>query len=257
MPMKTKYAVILMMAQFALLVTGMSPYAATTDDRIKFSIQKSYAFKTYLSGDDIKIQSRDGAVTLEGTVADELHKSLAYETVTGIPGVKNVHNMLALKEASPTTNSDAWISAQTKGTLLFHRSVSAGKTEIIVKDGIVTLRGMAASESQKELTTAYARDVEGVKDVKNEMTVLMLLKTTKTPPNESIDDASITAQVRMALLSHRSTSAINSRVESKKGLVTLSGKAKNAAEIKLVSRLVNDITGVKKVRNKMTIESAK
>ena len=40
-----------------------------------------------------------------------------------------------------------------------------------MKDGILTLRGEATSEAQKDLTTEYAKDVEGVKDVKNEMTV--------------------------------------------------------------------------------------
>ena len=65
-----------------------------------------------------------------------------------------------------------------KATLLFHRSVSASKTEVDVKDGIVTLRGKAASEAQKELTTEYAKDVEGVKDVKNEMTVSKTAKKT-------------------------------------------------------------------------------
>jgi osmotically-inducible protein OsmY len=45
------------------------------------------------------------------------------------------------------------------------------KTDVSVKDVIVTLRGDAASEAQKELTTEYAKDVTGVKDVKKEMTV--------------------------------------------------------------------------------------
>ena len=33
------------------------------------------------------------------------------------------------------------------------------------------MRGEAANEAQKDLTTEYAKDVEGVKAVKNEMTV--------------------------------------------------------------------------------------
>jgi osmotically-inducible protein OsmY len=70
--------------------------------------------------------------------------------------------------------------------------VSAGKTEVDVKDGIVTLRGDAASQAQKELTTEYAKDVDGVKDVKNEMVVSMPSKKTRTV-GDKIDDASITA----------------------------------------------------------------
>jgi hyperosmotically inducible protein len=171
MKMKTMYSVFLMAAAFALLVTSMPAYASKTDDRIKSSAKKSYVFKTYLSGDDIKIQSRDGAVTLTGIVSEEFHKSLAQETVAGLPGVKSVDNKLEIKGAPPTKNSDVWLSAKVKATLLFHRSVSAGKTEVDVKDGIVTLRGDAASQAQKELTTEYAKDIEGVKDVKNEMTI--------------------------------------------------------------------------------------
>ena len=69
-----------------------------------------------------------------------------------------------------------------------------------------------------------------------------------------IDDASITAQVKMTLLFHRSTSALNTKVETNDGVVTMSGKARNAAEKDLVTKLVNDINGVKSVNNRMTIE---
>jgi len=61
----------------------------------------------------------------------------------------------------------------------------------------------------------------------------------------------------MSLLFHRSTSAINTKVETNNGVVTLSGKARNAAEKDLVTKLVNDVTGVKSVKNQMTIEESK
>ena len=50
-------------------------------------------------------------------------------------------------------------------------------------------------------------------------------KTLRTSA-EKIDDASITAQVKMALLLHRSTSALQTTVKTKRGVVTLGGKAK-------------------------------
>ncbi|MFH0871531.1 MAG: BON domain-containing protein [bacterium] len=117
----------------------------------------------------------------------------------------------------------------------------------------MTLRGDAASQAQKELTTEYAKDVEGVKDVNNEMTVTKTSKKTRTV-GEKIDDASITAQVKMTLLYHRSTSAINTKVETRLGVVTLYGKARNAAESSLATKLANDVMGVKSVKNRMTIE---
>jgi osmotically-inducible protein OsmY len=241
-----------MVAAVALLALSVPVHASQMDDRIESTARNSYVFKTFLQGDDIKIESRDGAVTLTGIVAENFNKSLAEETVAGIPGVKSVDNRLEVKGEPPTANSDAWLRDKVKATLLFHRSVSAAKTEDDVKDGIVTLRGQAVSPAQKELTTEYAKDVEGVKDVKNEMTVAKTSKRTRTV-GEKIDDVSITAQVKMTLLFHRSTSAVNTKVETKRGVVTLRGKAKNAAEKDLVTRLVNDVNGVKSVKNRMTI----
>ncbi|MDO8723333.1 MAG: BON domain-containing protein [Syntrophales bacterium] len=251
--MKMKYSVALLVAAFAMMATSAPLRASEMDDRIESSAKKSYVFKTYLKEDDIKIESKDGAVTLTGIVSEEYHKSLAQDTVTGLPGVKSVDNRLEIKGAPPTANSDAWLVTKVKTTLLFHRSVSGFKTEVNVKDGIVTLQGEATSQAQKDLATEYAKDVEGVKDVKNEMTVSKTSKKARTV-GEKIDDASITAQVKMALLFHRSTSAINTKVETKDGVVTLTGKAQNTAEKDLVDKLVNDVNGVKSVNNRMTIE---
>jgi hyperosmotically inducible protein len=238
---KTIYRLaVMMVAVVALLITSVPVHASTMDDRIESSAKNSYVFKTYLKGDDIKIQSRDGAVTLT-------------ETVAGLPGVKSVDNKLEVKGTPPAENSDAWLITKVKTTLLFHRSVSGFKTEVNVKDGIVTLQGEATSQAQKDLTTEYVKDVEGVKDVKNEMTVAKTSKKTQTA-GDKIDDASITAQVKMTLLYHRSTSALNTLVTTKEGVVTLAGKAGNAAEKDLAAKFASDVNGVKGVKNRMTIE---
>ncbi len=249
--MKAIYSAALMVAAVALLVVSVPVHASKMDDRIESSARKSHVFKTYLKDDDIKIVSKDGVVTLTGIVAEEYHKPLAQETVAGLPGVKSVDNRLEVIGAPPTANSDAWLRDKVKVTLLFHRSLSTVKPEVDVKDSIVTLRGEAASQAQKDLTTEYTKDVEGVKDVNNEMTVSKISKKAQTV-GEKIDDASITAQVKMALLLHRSTSTLNTTVATKRGVVTLGGKARNAAEKDLVTKLVTDVNGVKGVKNRMT-----
>jgi hyperosmotically inducible protein len=252
--MKRMYRLVVMMvAAVALLALSIPVHASQMDDRIESTARKSYVFKALLKGDDIKIESRDGDVTLTGIVADNFNKSLAQETLTGIPGVKSVDNRLEVKSEPTTANSDVWLRDKVKNTLLFHRSVSGLRTEVNVKNGIVTLRGEAASGAQRDLTTEYAKDVEGVKDVNNEMTVAKTSKKTQTV-GEKIDDASIIAQVKMMLLFHRSTSAINTKVETNNGDVTLYGKASNAAEKNLATKFANDVNGVKSVNNRMTIE---
>ena len=239
-----------------ILGTTGALLATQTSDRIESTAKNSYVFQTYLKNDDIKIKAlNDSVVTLTGTVSEWPHWSLAEETVSGIPGVKNVENKLEIKDGQPLENSDVWINMKVATTLMFHRHVSILKTDIEVKDGVVVLHGKASSEAQKELTTEYVKDVDGVKRVKNDMTVETAKKTTGEKVSEFVDDASITAQVKIALLFHRSTNVIKTKVETKNGVVTLSGVAKNGAEKDLVAKLVNDIKGVKSIKNEITIGS--
>jgi hyperosmotically inducible protein len=248
-----KSSISLMMAVVALLMVSAPVHASKMDSSIESSAKQSYVFKTYLKADDIKIQSLDGVVSLTGTVSEESHKSLARETVAGLPGVKSVDNKLEVKGERPADNSDAWLITKVKTALLFHRSVSGFKTEVNAKDGIVTLQGEATSLAQKDLTTEYVKDIEGVKGLNTEMTVAKTSKKTQTA-GDKIDDASITALVKMTLFQHRSTSGLNTSVTTKKSVVTLGGKAKNAAEKDLATKFAKDVNGVKEVNNQMTIE---
>jgi len=240
-------------AAAVLLPSAALAGPAEVDRRIEDSARESYVFTTYLKSDAISVEAKEGIVTLTGSVAADSRKALAQETVAGLPGVKGVENKLEVTGA-PTASSDAWLSDKLKITLLFHRSVRSGKTEVEVKDGVVTLRGRAENQAQKELTTEYARDIEGVKEVINEMTVAPEPENGIRTAGEKIDDVSITAQVKLALLLHRSTSAVGTTVQTKRATVTLWGKAANAAERDLVTKLVRDINGVKKVKNRMTLE---
>ena len=254
MKMKSTYPLALIMAAGAILVTSPSVRASDTDSRIESSAAKSYVFKTYLKDDSIKTDSKDGVVTLTGTVAEASHKSLAQDTVASLPGVISVDNRLKVKGESPAEHSDTWISMKVKTALLFHRNVSATGTTVYVKNGIVTLQGEASSLAEKELTTEYAKDVDNVKEVKNNMTIAKTPAIPRETVGDKIDDASITAEVKSSLLSHRSTSALHTTVSTTDGVVTLSGIAKNDAEKSLVTKLVTDINGVTSVINNMTIE---
>jgi len=236
------------------MLLSMTAQASDTDDRIESSAKKSYVFKTYLAKDSIKTESKNGAVILTGTVAEDSHKSLAENTVASLPGVTSVDNQLKIKGENPAEHSDAWIGMKVKSALLFHRNVRATKTDVNVKDGIVTLTGEASSEAQKELSTEYAKDIDNVKEVKNEMTVAKTPAAPGETLGEKMDDASITAQVKSSLMTHRSTSALKTKVVTTDGVVTLSGIAKNAAEKSLVTKLVTDVNGVGSVINNMTIE---
>ncbi len=244
-------------ATVALIVTAVPIHASESDDTIEASFKKTYVYQTYLKDDSVKTAAKDGVVTLTGTVSQESHKALAQDTAEGLLGVTKVENKLVTKAEAAAESKDTWIGRKVKLALLFHRCVNASKTDVEVKDGVVTLKGEAENTAQKELTSEYAIDIDGVKEVKNEMTVATAPALTERPANVKIDDASITAQVKLALGTHRSTSSLKTKVETRDGKVTLTGIAKNAAEKALVSKLVTDIHGVTGVKNQMTIDEIK
>jgi osmotically-inducible protein OsmY len=186
-------------------------------------------------------------------VADDSHKSMAENTVASLPDVKSVDNQLTVNGAQPTEHSDTWINWKVKTTLLFHRDVSSTGTTVYVNDGVVTLQGVASSEAQKELTGEYAKDIDNVKEVKNDMTVAATPTAPDATVGDKVDDASITAEVKSALFTHHSTSAIHTAVSTTDGVVTVSGIAKNDAEKSLVTKLASDINGVTSVINNMSV----
>ena len=192
---------------------------------------------------------------MSGDVYNETHKPMAQDTAAALPGVTSVDNRIVIEGDQPAESSDTWISMKVKAALLYRRNVSGTKTEVYVKDGVVTLKGVAANQAQKDLTTEYAKDIDGVKGVENEIVVSASLETRGETTGEKIDDASITAEVKGSLLSHRSTSMLSTKVTTNDGVVTVSGQARNDAEKALVTKLVTDINGVQSVVNNMTIET--
>jgi osmotically-inducible protein OsmY len=237
-----------------LIIAGPVVLAASSseDRKIESAAQASYNFRTVLA-DHVKVKASDGVVTLSGTVEDTDAKALAEDTVGNLPGVTGVRNELRVTSEIPE-HSDRWIALKIRGSLLVKANVSATSTTVDVRDGLVTLGGPATNSAQMELTGVYAREIDGVKSVKNNMVIQDQVASTETV-GEKIDDASITSQVKFALLSHKSTSAIKTKVVTIDGGVAISGEAASDAEKSLVTKLTQDVRGVRSVNNDMTVKS--
>jgi osmotically-inducible protein OsmY len=240
----------------ALLILVAGPVAlfasSDTDHKIEDAAKASYNYRTVLA-DHVKVKVDHGVVTLSGVVQDRDERALAEDTVDNLPGVQSVVNQIVITPTYPE-HSDAWIAFKIRGQLLVKANVSAAATTVAVQDGVVTLGGTADSQAQKELTEVYAREIDWVKSVKNDIVVQAAPTVTETV-GENIDDASITTQVKYALLSHKATSALSTKVTTTDGVSVISGEAANDAEKALVTRLAQDIRGVKSVTNNMTVKS--
>jgi len=237
-----------------IAASSVSLFASSdTDRKIEDAAKASYNYRTVLD-DKVTVKANDGVVTLTGMVADKDMKSLAEDTVSNLPGVQRVDNQITLVEPALKEHSDAWIAWKIRYQLLVHASVSNRDTKVDVKDGLVTLTGTATTGAEKELVGIYAAEVGGVKSVKNEIVVKAAAANAPTVA-ESIDDASITSQVKYALFTHKSTSALKTKIVTTEGVVVITGVAANDAEKALAGKLAQSIRGVKSVTNNMTVKS--
>lgn len=247
-------SVMLMTGLLAYLIVCGYLFAANIDERIESAARKSYVFQTYLKGDDILIRSYDGFVTLAGTVAEEFHMSLAMDTVSDLPGIKSVFNRLEVKKDIPGKNPDTWMRIKVLAMLMLHGNMIDAITGVQVRDGRVTLQGEAGSGAEKELTSEYIMDMAGVKAIRNEMTVARQPRKKNGTAAEFVDDSSIKAQVKLALAFHRSIIPFRATITVRKGTVTVSGMAMNAAEKEWVGKRLADIHGVARINNRLSIE---
>ncbi|HQP92076.1 MAG TPA: BON domain-containing protein, partial [Candidatus Omnitrophota bacterium] len=86
--------ICLISAIFFMLWAPDLSAAGPTDEEIAGMIKNSYTFQNYLKNDPITVNSKNGIVTLTGTVADEYHKNLAKDTAANVEGVKKVEEKL-------------------------------------------------------------------------------------------------------------------------------------------------------------------
>ena len=112
---------------------------------------------------------RDAIVTLEGTVGSLTHRRLADVIAWWTPGTCGVHNFLHV--VPDEQDSDAEVTDALRIILDKHPGLDAAAITVRVKDRVVTLEGVVASEEQARMAVKSAWYVLGVHDVNNRLQV--------------------------------------------------------------------------------------
>lgn len=146
---------------------------------------------------------------------------------------------------------DTVITTQVKMALMKDSSTATFGTDVSTTNGVVLLQGTVQDNTERDMITKVATAVQGVKSVQNEMKVIYEQTSTV---GERLEDSAITTKVKMALTVHAATGALRTSVTTTDLVVTVTGKAKNKAEKELVTKVIEDVKGVKKVVNNMIVE---
>lgn len=162
--------------------TGRTASDAIRDASITMRIKTTYLFSRHLNPFRINADTRDGVVTLQGTVPSDIHRDLAVEIARNVEGVTEVENGLRLgpdggdapddaEKSFSDAVHDAGLTASIKLSLAFGRGVKASHITVDTDRGTVTLGGEVDSEAERQLAARIARDTEGVKHVVNRIQV--------------------------------------------------------------------------------------
>lgn len=152
---------------------------------------------------------------------------------------------------------DAYLKGKVMGALAFNTHVSAFDIDVKVDNGVAYLGGAVDSDVERDLAVEITRGIEDITEVRSEITIKpgtrMAREQSRRSLGQRADDAGTTASVKTKLLANQSTSGLAINVTTKSGVVTLTGKAKSAAESDLATRIAENTTGVVDVRNDLVL----
>ncbi|MFD1804220.1 molecular chaperone OsmY [Mixta tenebrionis] len=124
---------------------------------------------------DISVETDKGVVTLSGFVSSQDQAEKAVALVKKVEGVKSVSDKLHVKDSEKQSVSgyagDAATTSEIKAKLLADDIVPSRKVKVETTNGVVQLSGAVENKAQSERAESIAKAIEGVKSVKNDLTV--------------------------------------------------------------------------------------
>jgi hyperosmotically inducible protein len=146
---------------------------------------------------------------------------------------------------------DAALLTSVKSALVSNPVTEAGEINVDVNRGTVKLSGFVDTQQEKSKAGDVARGVDGVKTVQNDIAV----QTKNSSTGDTIDDSVLTTKVKTALITSSATKAHQINVETKQGVVQLSGFVDTAAAKAAATDIAKSVTGVKDVKNELSVKS--
>jgi hyperosmotically inducible protein len=166
-----------------LLAMGMMASATTLADNTsdKSDANVTARVKSALISNDatkarqINVEAHDGIVQLSGFVDSAAAKSAAETTAKNVEGVQKVENKLLIRDANRSSGQavdDTVIAAKVKGEIAGKAGLgTATDVNVEVNSGVVELSGFVETADEKARAADVARGINGVKDVRNNITL--------------------------------------------------------------------------------------
>ena len=128
----------------------------------------------------IGISTVNNVVTLFGVVPTEAHVESMVNIASNTKGVEDVVNQLTIRPRDDAYDavrgtgrqiSDEWLESRVSTAIMLNRHLKMRELDVEVDDGICMLSGTVDSEEKRVLAEEVARNVQGITEVRNTITV--------------------------------------------------------------------------------------
>jgi hyperosmotically inducible protein len=200
---------------------------ADTDPGITTSVKSRLAADDTVKAYQIDVDTREGVVTLSGNVPSTEAKVRAVALARETEGVRNVIDNLMVAGGSAALPGE------------HNTSPTAQAAEAEARDD---------ARDAGDATRAGARDAgESARDAGQ------TARDAARDAGQATGDAAVTAAVKAKLLADRAVGGLKIDVDTKDGVVTLTGTVNNATEKSEAVRLARTTNGVKSVRDNLKV----
>lgn len=266
------------------LMVGDASQATNASDHgasaIATRIQARYFGDPQIRGRDINVAAANGVVTLSGRVESESEKQQAIAIARSTEGVRGVDARLIVQPSLPSTpvatsgtlvdsaHDDGRVTAEIQARYFVDELVKPRRIDVDVRQGVATLRGEVASESERAQALRLARTTQGVERVEDSLTVNAAMgapssasSTAPAAPPAAIapnragpttpnDDTALSARLRSKLPPSVS-------VMAKDGVVLLEGTVPTATAKQKALAAARQVEGVTQVVDRLRIAKSR
>ena len=157
--------------------------------------------------------------------------------------------------------TDTGITTNVKAKFLADDVVKSSQLEVATKNGIVTLTGNVDSEEAKKKALEIARSTAGVKNVVDMISAREASGNGNAPEpartvGEAVTDTGITISVKSRLLDDPQVKGLRIDVDTRDGVVFLTGSVGSDVEKAKAIQLAKDTKGVRDVQSNLTLQKS-
>src|SRR5262245_26318672 len=155
--------------------------------------------------------------------------------------------VISLAGCERRSASDATVTTAVKNKLAADPTTSAAKINVDTSNGVVTLSGEVPTAAEKAEAERLARNTQGVTQVVNNLSV----ERGESANGGTFSDAAILTSIKSQFVTN---GIIGTNVDVKNGEVTITGEVDNAQEKSKAEQIARQASGVKSVKNQLTIK---